>query len=212
VSAARAVFVLLTIAAGVPHAAAGGSLAAPADTAARRHVPSVKDSPGYYPPADPESTSERIGRRLNAPRVSKRFHGGARSLDDLGRTVCRALHRSDRDSLLQLCITDDEFRDILWREFPQSRPAVGLEWVDAWRILYARLHAGCAHAERDLGGRGYEFVRFECADTTARYRNFKLHNRLTLVARDDRGQIQRWRWLRSVAERRGRFKIYSTED
>ena len=75
-----------------------------------------------------------------------------------------------------------------------------------------RPHPGFNALERDLGGRGYEFVRFESADTTARYRNFKLHNRLTLVARDDQGQIQRWRWLRSVAERRGRFKIYSTED
>ena len=152
-----------------------------------------------------------VGRRLSAPLVSKRFRGGARSLDDLGRGVCYALHHGDRDSLLKLCISDDEFRDILWREFPQSRPAVGLTWVDAWRILYARLHAGCSHAVRDHGGHAYEFLRFE-ADTTARYRNFKLHNRLILIARDDEGQIQRWTWLRAAAERKGEFKIYSTDD
>ncbi len=49
-------------------------------------------------------------------------------------------------------------------------------------------------------------------DTTVRYRNFRLHNRLVLVARDGEGQIRRWKWLRSVAERRGAFKIYSTTD
>jgi hypothetical protein len=185
--------------------------AAPPDTAARRHVASVKDSPGYYPPADPESSSERTGRRLNAPRVGGPFKGGARSLDDLGRSVCRALHHGERDSLLGLCITDGEFRDILWREFPQSRPAVGLTWVDAWKILWARLHAGCMHALRDNGGHYCEFVRFE-GDTIARYRNFRLHNRLVLVTRNDLGEVERQRWLRSVAERKGRFKIYSTDD
>jgi hypothetical protein len=125
--------------------------------------------------------------------------------------VCAALHHSSRDSLLALCVTDAEFRDILWREFPQSRPATGLTWEDGWRVLYARLHAGCGHAVRDQGGHWYRFLRFE-SDSTTRYRNFKLHSRLTLVARDDQGLVQRWKWLRAVAEHRGAFKIYSTDD
>jgi len=175
------------------------------------HVSSVSRLPGYAPLVDPESTSVVIGRRLNAPVVDRPFHGGARSLDDLGRAICRALHHGDRDSLLALCITDDEFRDILWREFPQSRPATGLQWDDAWKILYARLHAGCSHARRDLGGHYYEFLRFDESPPT-RYKNFALHQHLVLVVKDDQGRVQQWTWLRAVAERKGRFKIYSTED
>ena len=45
-----------------------------------------------------------------------------------------------------------------------------------------------------------------------RYRNFSLHNHLVLVARDDEGRVQRWNWLRAAAERKGTFKIYSTQD
>lgn len=172
---------------------------------------SIKDSPGYYPPADPESTSERIGRRLNAPLVSKPFQGGARSLELLGRSVLRVLHRSDRDSLLALCIREDEFRDILWREFPQSRPAVGLTWLDAWKVLLIRLNAGCRQAVSDYGGHRYDFIALE-SDSTMRYRNFTIHSRITLVARDEEGQVHRMHWLRAVAERKGRFKIYSTTD
>lgn len=172
---------------------------------------SVQESPGYVRLFDPESMSVVTGRRMNAPLVSKRFHGGASSLDGLGRAVCRALHRANRDSLADLCIRDDEFREVLWREFPQSRPAVGLQWEDAWRILYARVHAGCSHALRDYGGHAYEFVGLE-ADSIVRYRNFKLYSQLTLLARDDEGRVQRMKWLRAVAERKGAFKIYSTED
>jgi hypothetical protein len=152
-----------------------------------------------------------IGRRLNAPVVSKRFRGGASGLDDLGRRVCRALHHSDRDSLVNLCVRDDEFRDILWREFPQSRPATGLGWEDGWRILSVRLVSGCSQAVQDHGGHYLDFVRIEC-DSTMRYRNFTLYSKLTLVARDDQGQLQRMKWLRAVAERKGAFKIYSTTD
>ncbi len=182
---------------------------APPAPAVRRS--SLVGSPGYVPLVDPESMSVVIGRRLNAPAVSKPFRSGAPSLDSLARVVLRDLHHSSRDSLLALCVTDDEFRDILWREFPQSRPAVGLTWVDAWTILYARIHAGCSHAVRDYGGHVYQFVRFE-SDSVQRFRNFTLHSHLTLVARDDEGQTRRMRWLRAVAERNGAFKIYSTED
>ncbi len=182
-----------------------------ADGIARRHLVSVRDSPGWHPLADPESAAVALGRRTNAPAVRMPFHGGARSMDDLGRAVCGALHRASRDSLLSLCVADSEFRVILWPEFPQSRPAVGLQWDDAWRILWARLHAGCAHAVRDHGGHAYQFVSLT-ADSVMAYRNFTLYSRLTLVAKDDQGVVQAWRWLRAVAQRRGRFEIYSTED
>jgi hypothetical protein len=172
---------------------------------------SVRDSPGWKPLVDPESSSVALGRRLNAPLVKIPFRGGAHGLDSLGLAVLRGLHEAKPDSLLALCVSDQEFRDILWREFPQSRPAVGLSWEDAWRILYARLHAGVYHGVRDFGGHRYEFVRFEC-DSMMRYRNFRMYSKLTLVARSDEGELVRMRWLRGVVERQGRWKIYSTED
>jgi hypothetical protein len=173
---------------------------------------SVRNSPGWYPGVDPESASVVIGRRTNAPVVREPFRGGARSLDELGRTVCRLLHHEARDSMLALCVNADEFRDILWREFPQSRPATGLTWQDAWGAVGMRLHTGCSGAIGDYGGRVLEFVRFERADTTMRFKNFKLHRGLVLVARNDEGREERFDWLRSVAERKGAFKIFGVED
>lgn len=172
---------------------------------------SVKDSPGYIPLVDPDSTSVLIGRRTNAPVVSLRFKGGGRSLDDLGRRVIHALNRSERDSLFMLCVTEEEFREILWREFPQSRPVTGLTWEDGWRVLYSRLLNGCSGAVRDHSGPRYEFVRFD-VDSTMQYKNFRMHSRMRLVARDPAGQEHEMNWLRAVVERKGVFKIYSTTD
>jgi hypothetical protein len=55
-------------------------------------------------------------------------------------------------------------------------------------------------------------VRVERTAATVEYKNFKLHNGITLVLKDDEGQVKRLSWIRSVAERKGRFKIYSMSD
>ena len=191
--------------------AAGAQGLAGSDTVPKRRVPSIRDSPGWYPIVDPESMSVLLGRRTNAPLVGKPFRGGTRSLDELGRAVCRLLRRSDGDSLLALCIREEEFRDIMWREFPHSRPITGLTWEDGWMSLTQRLMAGCSGAASDHGGRAFEYLRFE-VDSVARYKNFKLHMGLRLVVRDDQGQTTKMHWVRSVAERKRRFKIYSTDD
>lgn len=197
-------------------ALAGSSIATPGATPVvtppRAHGGSVTREPGYYPPNDPESSAARIGRRLNAPLVSKRFRGGARSLDELGRQVCRALHEDSTDSLLSLGVREDEFRDILWREFPQSRPVTGVQWQDGWMFLWARLHGGSVAAMQECGGHLYQFIRFDRYDSTMHYKNFNMHNGLVLVAKDDEGNVQEFHWLRSVVERKGRFKIYSMKD
>jgi hypothetical protein len=199
--------------------ASAGTSAPPAKSAApaapARQRSSLQGLPGYVPLVDPESMSVVLGRRTNAPLVRQPFRGGARSLNELGRTATRYLHRSERDSLLALCVSQEEFSGILWREFPQSRPVTGLKWEDAWPVLYARLRSGCGQALGDYGGEHYEFLRFERlarADSVVRYRNFTLHNGLFMVVRNPAGQVERWNWLRSVAERKGVFKIYSTTD
>jgi len=205
-------FTLLVLAmplAGVLIARAQG---APAPTTSTELRGSVTQEPGYYPPNDPESSSVRIGRRVNAPLVTKPFAGGARSLDELGRKVCHALDYERADTLFSLAVREDEFRDILWPEFPQSRPATGISWQDGWLFLYGRNHQGSAQAIRDYGGHVYQFVRFDRYDSTTHYKNFNLHKGLILVAKDDAGNIREFRWMRSAVERQGRFKIYSMND
>lgn len=187
-------------------ASAGSPVPAPATQ------PSVRDSPGYVPLVDADSAADRLGRRPDAPLVSMPFTGGARSIDALARAVCGAFHVQSVDSMLALCVDSKEFREILWPEFPQSRPATGLRWDDAWQILWARLNGGSVSAVRENGGHVYTLVRVERTAATVQYKNFKLHNGITLVLKDDEGQVKRLTWIRSVAERKGRFKIYSMSD
>ena len=195
-------------------AAALGPKAAPArpDTAVKKpHVVSVRDSPGYVPLVDPESSSVALGRRPNAPLVKMRFTHGQPSLEALARAILHGVHHENQDTLFKLCVHSDEFRVILWPEFPNSRPVTGLRWEDAWNVLYGRLWGGVHIALRDYGGHAYQLVRVEVGGTET-YKNFKLHDGIVMVVKDDEGQVQKWTWLRSVAERKGVFEIYSTTD
>ncbi len=181
-------------------------------TAAPRRVYSVRDLPGYTPLVDPESTSVVLGRRMHVPPTDVEFAGGAASLQDLARAICRSISSGSVDSLLALCVTDAEFREVLWREFPQSRPATGVTWTDAWTILFPRLRAGCSHAVRDHVGGPYTFIRFVPPDSTLEYAHFTMRSRLVAEVEDAAGHRERWRWWRAAVGRHGRWKIYSTED
>lgn len=205
------VIALLTCAGVVRASAPGVQPAAPPPAQAPAHRPSVHDSPGYVPLADPDSAADRLGRRPDAPLVDMPLSGGAKSLDALGRAICGAYHASNVDSMLKLCVTQDEFRVILWPEFPQSRPATGVRWDDAWMILFGRLNGGSVSSVREMGGHLYKLLSVS-GGTTVQYRNFKLHNDVRFVVQDDEGQVRTVDWIRSIAERKGRFKVYSMKD
>src|SRR5262245_53962388 len=205
----RALLAALALVSGACAVARAGGATTPATPTATG--PSIRDSPGYVPLHDPDSLDEVLGRRRNAPKVKMEFVGGARSLEDLGRSICRALHSGVPDSMLALCVRSDEFRVILWPEFPQSRPATGLRWDDAWQILWGRLNGGSVASVREYEGHVYQFVSIR-AESIAAYRNFRLHNMVTITAKDDEGQIRTFVFVRSIAERKGRYKIYSLRD
>ena len=204
----------LLLAAGLraPGARAAAAAAPAAESVAHGHPVSIKDSPGYVPLVDPESTAVVLGRRTSAPAVSARFSGGCRSLEDLGRAVLWTLHHGDADSLRRLCVSRREFSEILWPEFPESRPVTGLTAEDAWGVLDNRFIGGVHGAMDVYGGRPLVFRRIEVYHGVRNYRNFRILNGLRIVATNEEGKEEQLLFVRAAAERKGRFKIESTTD
>ncbi len=167
--------------------------------------------PGYVAPVDPDSGAVRTGRRA-AGDVAQRFKGGSPSLDALARTILLAAAKGDRKRLSGLCLTHDEFAAILWPEFPQGRPVTGATANDGWYFLERRNLGGVSRLLGDWQGRALTLVRIERAGPAERYRNFRLHRGLTIVAREAGGREVRIDDLRTVAERKGVYKIYSMRD
>jgi hypothetical protein len=123
-----------------------------------------------------------------------------------------AAARGDRPRLSGLCVSREEFARILWPEFPQSRPVTGATADDGWYFLARRNTGGVGRLLADWNGRPLTLVRVERGGPAERYRNFRLHRGLTIVARTEGGDEVRIDDLRTVAERNGVYKIYSMRD
>jgi len=74
-----------------------------------------------------------------------------------------------------------------------------------------RVVNGCSGAVRDYNGPLWTLVSVE-ADSVMQYKNFKMYSRMRLVARNDEDKVETMYWLRAVVERKGSFKIFSTDD
>jgi hypothetical protein len=159
-----------------------------------------------------DSLCVALGRRPDAALVKATLTGGARDLDSIGRAFAWAIHHAKPDSLYRLCVTEKEFEVILWPEFEQSRPLTGLKADDAWMFLEPRNTSGIRSVIGDHEGRYLEFLRFERRAPAKAFNNFRLHQGLVMVVRNERGEEERLDHLKAVVERKGRFKIYSMRD
>lgn len=176
----------------------------------RSHSP-LENSPGYYPPADPESMSVITGKR-DAPLVSLELSDGASSMDDLARMLLAGVSARDETAMHTLRLTKNEFRTICWPEFPNSRPITNITLDDAWMFSMAKSKEGIDHTLDDYGGRTLELVRVASLPPIA-YRNFNLYRDVTLVTRDygSRKEV-RLHFMPSVVERHGRYKALLFRD
>lgn len=171
----------------------------------------LQRSPGYYPPADPESASVRLGRR-KARAVRLLLTGGSRSMDDLAKRILAGLEANDEKALHACRVTRSEFAVICWPEFPESRPITRITADDAWELSDPTSVAGASRALSMVGGRPLAFVGVH-ASARETYRNFMLHRGVVIEARDEQsGSIVSLRFAPSVVERKGRFKVLMFKD
>jgi len=203
------------------HAARAEAAPATVTKAATSHAPlpgppprprsPLEHSPGYYPPADPESASVYAGRR-NAPAVSLEMEGGATSVRALARELLDAIQAKDERAMHALRLTRHEFGVICWPEFPQSRPVTRITADDAWEFSLPTSLAGAGRTIGLYGGRSFELVRVD-VDRVEPYRNFSLHRGVAIVARDAAdGSLVSLRFVPSIVERHGRFKALLYKD
>jgi hypothetical protein len=171
----------------------------------------LEDSPGYYPPDDPESASVITGRR-DAKAVDLPLSGGASTREDLARMLLAALSARDEKALHALRVTREEFSVILWPEFPESRPITNITADDAWGMAIAQSVAGAGRAVGQFGGRDLTLLRVETGAPVA-YRNFILYRDVSILVVDrSTGVETRLSFAPAFVERTGHVKALIFRD
>ena len=171
----------------------------------------LESSPGYYPPADPESMAAVNGRR-DAPLIEGELSGGATSLEDLAREILAGLERSDEKALHSLRVTHEEFERIVWPELPQSRPVTNIPFSEVWGFATAQSLAGASRAIGVYGGKHLTLLRIDYSRAEP-FRNFTLLRDVRILIREPvQGRVIGLSLAPSVVERHERYKALIFKD
>lgn len=129
------------------------------------------------------------------------------SPEALATAALEALASADEPRLARLALSEEELRDTVWPALPASREEVGMPWNYFWRDHAQRNTGYLKTLLAKHGGKGYdlEAVSF---DGRATYGDVTIHREPALDLRTVSGP-QRLRLFGSMAERGGRWKLYS---
>ena len=181
-------------------------------TAAGKPTTLAEAYPNYKPGLDdPELESTKTGRRKVAKHDIPLEPGGAPDFRTLLENVVTAIDVADAKTVQKATVTQADFMNILWPEMPQSRPAAQVPGAEAWDFLYNRNMAAFNRHMGDFHNSGLHLVSFEVGHVDE-YTNYRLHQDVIIQAETADHQPVEMDVVRTVVERNGRFKVYSTRD
>lgn len=152
-------------------------------------------------------SGEQVAER-GAGAEASRFPGSAVSLDDLGRTVLRALAAGDAAALARVRLTEREHDDVVWPELPAARAEVGFPADYAWENIERRNARDLERVLPWYGDRAPEHVRVECRGGLEEFETFRVHTDCWEVFRVGGGPPLEAQLFKDVLERGGGFKIF----
>lgn len=178
-------------ASGVPGALSAVSLAAALAACAGR-----PPSPEVSIPPAPVSSDAPHGPRLS---------GGASSEWELAQRVLRALEERDAGALQALRVTESEYKEHVFPEFPEAKGTIPADFH--WFHLNVRSWNGIEEAVRRYGGLRFELLDVLPAKGVTKYATYELWNKVELVVGLPDGSIDQIRVFGSLVHMDGVWKI-----
>lgn len=109
------------------------------------------------------------------PPESLQLTGASRGLDDLLRTIERALAESDTARLFDLMVTEEEYRRILYPAFPASHPPIDADFASLWVTHFPDSYRGLKLLLGRYGGRSIRILDVQFDRPGQDFVNFVLH-------------------------------------
>lgn len=129
------------------------------------------------------------------------------SAEALATAALDAIAAADEPRLARMALSEEELRDTVWPLLPASRDDVGMPWNYFWREHAQRNTGFLKTLLAKHGGKRYDLGSISFDDRTT-YGDVTIHREPALDLRTASGP-QRLRLFGSMAERDGRWKLYS---
>lgn len=164
------------------------------------NAPLERPKPRPYPDELPDSVKSRV--------LSNSFKLPEELFDNL----FEALERKDTSALIGMMISEKEFKEWLWWEFPASRPVANVPIDFAWQNHAQNSSKGLRLALRKYGGKKLVYVSHRFEEGEDKYQSFIIHTKTRVTAVDTTGKELEIKEFGSVVEMNGRYKLLSYRD
>ncbi len=125
------------------------------------------------------------------------------------RAALDRLEAEDRDGLLALSVSEDEFRNLVYPGLPASRSERNTSADFLWFRHGMRQSADLDRTFGRFRGQEWELVELSFEGGTTDFGAFRVHRDSRVVVRAPDGRERTLRLFGSMLERGGQFKIYS---
>lgn len=129
--------------------------------------------------------------------------------DAVARAVLAAVERHDREALLGMALTVDEFEHLVWPTLPVSRPEVGMPMAYVWNDTATKSRGFLAETLHTYGGQRFDLVGIEFRGETTYHDGYQVSRKAHLRVRDADGRERTIRVFGSIIRQNGRSKVYS---
>lgn len=148
--------------------------------------------------------------RTDSPssKQERQLAGAKASPEVLARHFLEVLSRGDRQEILGLALTEEEFREFVYPVLPASRPGSNLSAEFLWSQTQLRSLGGFSKTMKHAG-KPYELLEVIVREGKREYEGFSIHRGVSLRVRDETGSVSEWKLFGSIIEMNGGFKIYS---
>ena len=154
------------------------------------------------PPADPAPAVS------STPRGPRPLINSRSNPEALAERFLELLAAEDREGVLSLRLTQEEFCKHVWPELPSSRvPNVTCEF--AWNQATLNSDAGFNEVWPMHKGKRYKLVSLKFSKGIDLYSTYRVHKEPELVVKDEKGAEHGLRLFGSMLEMDGQFKLFS---
>ncbi|HOJ03184.1 MAG TPA: hypothetical protein PK916_04190 [Bacteroidota bacterium] len=141
--------------------------------------------------------------------LSRRFTPEFTTPEALAQAFLQAVEKKDRKGLHALLVSEREFNDWLWPEFPASDPAMNVPQDFAWSNLAVKSDKGLRRILRDIGGQKLTLASVYCNEPEELYRSFVVQGGTAMDVVDAQGLTATLDILGSMVRLNGTYKFMS---
>lgn len=135
--------------------------------------------------------------------------GGSSNPQELASHVLAAFAAGDRARLIEMSLSEDEFRRNVWPHLPAARPERNLPFDYVWGDLRQKSLDSLDQALERMRRERLDLQSIGFRGETSRYGTATVRRESVLVVRGSDGTVREIRLFGSMVEQDGRFKVFS---